>query len=135
MSFPLLHCTCLYILSFTSNIGSDTKLCLRTAIQQNILYHLMIPVRRLNEKLRLIFSVHTLFQCLLVFGTLSRFNRQIANETQKLCPLKPEAITERIMEEGPTKGTTFNFFTLCDSNYISSWVSYCRTTCFGDHPH
>lgn len=62
LALPLPHCLGFDILPFTSNVRRNAELGLRTAVMKNILYHLIIAVRRFNEKLGLVFIVDALFQ-------------------------------------------------------------------------
>ena len=49
LALPLPHCLGFDILPFTSNVRRNAELGLRTAVMKNILYHLIIAVRRFNE--------------------------------------------------------------------------------------
>ena len=94
----------------------------------------MIPVRRLNEKLCLIFSIHTLLQCFQFLGTFPRFNRQITMK-RKALPVKARSHHGKNNWRGSNQRNYLQFFTLCDGNHIRSRIGYRRTTGFGDNSH
>ena len=54
-SLPLFYCLGLDIFSFTSDIGSNAQLGLRTTVFQNIFRHLIVSVRSFDKELRLVF--------------------------------------------------------------------------------
>lgn len=62
LALPLPHGLGFDILPFTSNVRRNAELGLRTAVMKNILYHLIIAIRRFNEKLSLMFIIDALFQ-------------------------------------------------------------------------
>ena len=101
---------------------------------KNILYHLIIAIRRFNEKLSLMFIIDALFQHFQLFGTLCRFNGKITMEGKALTV---EAGTHDGEDNGrgPHQGDHSQVFPLCNSHYVRSRVGHRRTTGFGDHAH
>ena len=134
LALPLPHGLGFDILPFTSNVRRNAELGLRTAVMKNILYHLIIAIRRFNEKLSLMFIIDALFQHFQLFGTLCRFNGKITMEGKALTV---EAGTHDGEDNGrgPHQGDHSQVFPLCNSHYVRSRVGHSRTTGFGDHAH
>ena len=70
MLLPFLYHSCSYILFFTSYACRHTKTGLWTACPKNLLEHLGITVRCLDEQLGLMFRIYPLFQHFNTFGPL-----------------------------------------------------------------
>lgn len=69
MSLPLFKSTGMNVFTLTSDICSNTKLCLRTASVYDILQHPVVSVRRFDKKLSLMLGINALFQLLQLLGT------------------------------------------------------------------
>lgn len=61
-SLPLFDGLGADVLTLTSDIRCNAKTCLRTAVMQNILHHLIIPVGRFYKQLCLMFGIYPLFK-------------------------------------------------------------------------
>lgn len=105
MLLPFLYRPCSYILFFTSYACRHTKAGLWTACPKNLLEHLGITVRCLDEQLGLMFRIYPLFQHFNTFGPFSRVYRKVTVESKTL-PVEAGRHHGQIMEDGPTKGMT-----------------------------
>ena len=84
MLLPFLYHSCSYILFFTSYACRHTKTGLWTACPKNLLEHLGITVRCLDEQLGLMFRIYPLFQHFNTFGPFSRVYRKVTVESKTL---------------------------------------------------
>ena len=84
MPLPVLYAPCFDELSFARNVGGNAKFRLRTAILKNIVQHLIVTIRCLNEQLCLMLGLDTLFELLQLLGTFDWFNRQVSVEGKAL---------------------------------------------------
>lgn len=93
------------ILILTRYIRGNTQFRRRTARTDQLLGQFIIPVRSLDKQLRLMLGIDPSLQFLDRVRSLGSIDRQITVKA-KLCPLKPDPITDIKIDEGPTNGTT-----------------------------
>ena len=72
------------VFTLASDIGRDAKLGLWTTILHDVLHHLVVAIRGLNEKLRLVFGINALLQSLDALDAFIGFNGQITMEGKAL---------------------------------------------------
>ena len=81
---PLLDGLGLDVFILARDVGSNAKLGLRTAILHDVLHHLVVAIRGLNEKLRLVFGINALLQGLDTLDALIGVDGQIAMKSKAL---------------------------------------------------
>lgn len=122
----------LILFSITRNVRSNTEFGLRTTILQDVFHHFIIAVRCFNEQLSLVFGINPLLQSPYFFGTALPAHRKVTWKA-KLCPLKPEPMTERMIEEGSHQGHYFQILPLSNRHYIRSRSATAGQPGFGNH--
>ena len=85
------------IFTLASDIGRDAKLGLWTAILHDVLHHLVVAIRGLDEELRLVFGIDATFQRLDALDAFTRLDRQITMEGEAL---SVEARTHHRKDDG-----------------------------------
>ena len=81
---PFLDGLGLDVLALASDIGRDAKLGLWTAILHDVLHHLVVAIRSLDEELRLVLGIDATFQCLDALDAFTRLDGQITMESEAL---------------------------------------------------
>ena len=101
---------------------------------QDVFHYLIVAVRRFDEKLRLMFAVHPLFEGFQPLGTFTRFDGKIAVESETL-PVESRSHNGQDDRRGAHQRNDFQVLSLGNGNNICSRIGYSRTTGFGYHSH
>ena len=83
-ALPFLDGFGLDVFILASDVGSNAKLGLRTAVLHDVLHHLVVAIGGLDEELGLVFGINAPFQCLDALDALTRFDGQITMEGKAL---------------------------------------------------
>ncbi len=84
MALPFFHRLGLDEFTFARDVGRDAQAGLRAAVAEDVLQHLVVAIRGLNEELCLVLIVDALLQLLELLGTFVRLDGQVAVEGEAL---------------------------------------------------
>ena len=134
LALPFLDGLGLDVFALAGDVGGNAKLGLRTAILHDVLHHLVVAIRSLDEELCLVFGINATFQCLDALSPFTRFDRQISMESEAL-PVEARAHDREYDGRRTYQRHHLQVLSLGYRHDIGSRVGHRRTSGFGNHPH
>ena len=134
LALPFLDGLGLDIFALARDVGCNAELRGGATILHDVLHHLVVAVRSLDEELRLVFGIDASFQGLDALDALARLDGQIAMEGKAL---SIEARTHHRKNDGRRtyQGNYLQVLALGNGHHIGTRVGHGRASRFGDDTH
>ena len=122
------------ILAFARDVGRNAETRLRAAGAENVLHHLVVAIRRLDEELRLMLVVDALLQLPELPGAFLRLDGQIAVEGETLS-VEPRSHHGKNDGRRPHERHHPQLLALGNGHHVRTGVCHGRTSRLGNHAH